>query len=91
MCGDVQFVIVVSDGAIRETVEEANANVVVVAPYSHLDIPVIGQTYIWFRATLQPPFSHSPGHETMETRLFSLKDLPLDEVPFHPAHLLFAS
>ena len=38
-----------TDGARRETAEEANANVEGLAPYTHLDIPAIAQTYILFR------------------------------------------
>ncbi|GIL88234.1 hypothetical protein Vretifemale_16183 [Volvox reticuliferus] len=38
-------------GAARETWEEANAVVQVVAPYAHWDIPLIGQAYILFRCT----------------------------------------
>lgn len=30
-------------GAVRETLEEANAAVQILGPYAHLDIPVIGQ------------------------------------------------
>jgi ADP-ribose/FAD diphosphatase len=43
----------------------------IVSPYAHYDIPVIGQAYILFRAVLEPPYSFSPGPETLETRLFS--------------------
>lgn len=38
------------EGATRETWEEANARVEVLAPYAHFDIPVIGQSYILFRS-----------------------------------------
>ena len=39
----------VAEGAARETWEEANCQVEILAPYSHFDIPVIGQAYILFR------------------------------------------
>ena len=32
-----------ADGAIRETLEEANAEVEVTSPFAQLDIPLIGQ------------------------------------------------
>ena len=32
-----------AEGAIRETWEEAHAEVEVVSPFAHLDIPLIGQ------------------------------------------------
>ncbi|CAI9754328.1 unnamed protein product [Fraxinus pennsylvanica] len=40
------------NGAIRETWKEANADVEVLSPFAHLDIPLIGQTYIIFLAKL---------------------------------------
>ncbi len=47
-------------GARRETAEEANANVDILAPYAHLDIPTIAQTYILFRSAAPAPPSHMP-------------------------------
>ena len=38
-----------AEGAARETWEEANCQVEILAPYSHFDIPMIGQAYILFR------------------------------------------
>lgn len=32
-----------TEGAIRETWEEANAEVDILSPFAHLDIPLIGQ------------------------------------------------
>ncbi|DBA71055.1 TPA: hypothetical protein ACH3X2_011478 [Trebouxia sp. C0005] len=37
-----------AEGAARETWEEANCQVEILAPYSHFDIPIIGQAYILF-------------------------------------------
>lgn len=45
-----------------------------------MDIPIIGQTYILFRAKLLPPYTFSPGHETLETRLFDVDELPFNQV-----------
>ncbi|XP_047170444.1 nudix hydrolase 23, chloroplastic-like isoform X2 [Vigna umbellata] len=65
------------EGAIRETREEANAEVEVISPFAQLDIPLIGQTYIIFLARLKNPH-FSPGPESSECQLF-----PLDEIPFN--------
>lgn len=54
----------------------------VIAPYAHLDVPVIGQAYILFRAKLLAPFHFSPGIESLETKLFAPKDIPFDEIAF---------
>jgi hypothetical protein len=57
----------------------------VLAPYSHFDIPVIGQAYLLFRARLMPPFTYEPGAESLETRLFAPEDVPFDQARrLHP-------
>ena len=38
-----------AQGAARETLEEAQAHVTSLVPFSHMDIPVIGQAYVLFR------------------------------------------
>ncbi|XP_061954511.1 nudix hydrolase 23, chloroplastic-like isoform X2 [Populus nigra] len=70
-----------AEGAIRETWEEARAEVEVMSPFAQLDIPRIGQTYIIFLAKLKKPH-FSPGPESLECRLFSLDDIPLDSLAF---------
>ncbi|GIL56244.1 hypothetical protein Vafri_11679 [Volvox africanus] len=69
-------------GAARETWEEANAVVQVVAPYAHWDIPLIGQAYILFRAKLAPPYTFSSGPESLEVALFAPEDIPFREIAF---------
>ncbi|KAL2483148.1 Nudix hydrolase 23 [Forsythia ovata] len=70
-----------AEGAIRETWEEANAEVEVLSPFAHLDIPLIGQTYIIFLAKLKRPH-FSPGPESSECQLFALNDIPFDSLAF---------
>ncbi|KAI4348782.1 hypothetical protein L6164_009461 [Bauhinia variegata] len=69
------------DGAIRETREEANADVEVLSPFVQLDIPIIGQTYIIFLAKLKKPH-FSPGPESSDCRLFPLDDIPFNSLSF---------
>jgi len=71
-----------AEGAARETREEVNAEVQVLAPYCHWDIPMIGQAYILFRAQLAHPYTFSPGSESLETALFDPKDIPYDSLAF---------
>lgn len=52
----------------------------VLAPYSHFDIPVIGQAYLLFRAKLMAPYTHAPGVESLETTMFLPEDIPFDQV-----------
>lgn len=70
-----------TEGAIRETWEEAGAKVEVLSPFAQLDIPLIGQTYIIFLAKLMTPH-FSPGPESSECRLFDLDDIPYESLSF---------
>ncbi|KAL3533934.1 hypothetical protein ACH5RR_007455 [Cinchona calisaya] len=70
-----------TEGAIRETWEEANAEVDILSPFAQLDIPLISQTYIIFLAKLKRPH-FSPGQESSECRLFALDDIPFDSLAF---------
>ncbi|KAJ0963863.1 hypothetical protein J5N97_028985 [Dioscorea zingiberensis] len=69
------------EGAMRETLEEACAEVEVISPFAQLDIPLIGQTYIIFRAKLRKPH-FSPGPESLECALFAPEDIPFDSIAF---------
>jgi ADP-ribose/FAD diphosphatase len=68
-------------GAIRETFEEANARVQVIAPYAHFDIPYIGQAYIFYRARLITP-EFGPGSESLEVQLVPPEEIPWDQLAF---------
>ncbi|PQM41636.1 nudix hydrolase 23 chloroplastic [Prunus yedoensis var. nudiflora] len=70
-----------TEGAIRETWEEACAEVEVLSPFAQLDIPLIGQTYVIFLARLKKPH-FSPGPESSECRLFAIDDIPFDSLAF---------
>jgi ADP-ribose pyrophosphatase YjhB (NUDIX family) len=68
-------------GAIRETYEEANARVQVIAPYAHFDIPYIGQAYIFYRARLLSP-EMGAGSESLEVKLVTPEEIPWDQLAF---------
>ena len=70
-----------SQGAARETLEEANARVDVGPLYALYNIPHINQVYMLFRARLLD-IDFSPGAETLEARLFSEGEVPWDEIAF---------
>src|SRR3954469_23725565 len=57
-----------ADGAMRETLEEANARVEMGPLYALYNIPHINQVYMLFRGRLIDT-DVSPGVETLETRL----------------------
>lgn len=73
-------------GAVRETMEEACADVEIVSPFAQLDIPLIGQSYIIFRAQFKIP-DFSPGPESLECALFSLDEIPFESLAFSSVYV----
>jgi ADP-ribose pyrophosphatase YjhB (NUDIX family) len=71
----------VTDGAKRETMEEACAEVEILVLYGVLSIPFINQIYMIFRARLLNT-NYGPGKESTEVRLFSEAEIPWDELAF---------
>jgi len=68
-------------GAIRETLEEANAKIQIRALLAVYSIPFISQTQILFLADLLDP-NISAGEESLEVGLFRWEDIPWDELAF---------
>ena len=68
-------------GALRETLEEANARVEIDSLYALYNIPHINQVYLLFRARLLDPIV-SPGAETLEVELFLEGEIPWDRIAF---------
>ena len=67
-------------GAARETMEEACAEVRIGRLFATVDVIDAGQVHFFFTAELLG--SHSAGEETLETRLFSEHEVPWDEIAF---------
>lgn len=70
-----------SQGAQRETLEEACAQVDGLTLYTLFDLPHISQVYMFYRAALQPG-GFAAGHESMEVGLFAQGDIPWDAIAF---------
>jgi ADP-ribose pyrophosphatase YjhB (NUDIX family) len=68
-------------GAIRETLEEAGARVVVGDLYTMISLPQISQIYMMFRAELAD-LDFGPGPESLEVRLFREDEIPWEELAF---------
>jgi ADP-ribose pyrophosphatase YjhB (NUDIX family) len=68
-------------GAVRETLEEANARIEIGALYALYNIPHISQVYILFRARLLD-LDFKAGAETLEVRLFAESEVPWDQIAF---------
>lgn len=70
-----------SEGAARETLEEAGARVEVLNLYSMISLPDINQVYLLFRAKLLH-LDFSPGEESLEASLFSEAEIPWEQLAF---------
>ena len=70
-----------SQGAARETQEEAGAQIEMQALFTVLSVPAVGQVHLHYRAKLLSEV-YDPGYETTEVRLFSEDELPWDELAF---------
>ena len=70
-----------SQGAERETQEEAGADIELGHLYTTIDIPQADQIHIYFLATARSA-RLDPGPETIEARWFNLEDIPWDNLSF---------
>jgi len=68
-------------GAVRETLEEANARVEIDSIYALYNIPHINQVYILFRARLLDT-GVKAGAETLEVKLMKEAEIPWDQIAF---------
>jgi ADP-ribose pyrophosphatase YjhB (NUDIX family) len=67
--------------ALRETWEEANAEVEEARLFALYSLPHISQVYIMYRGRLKQGRA-SPGAETLEVKLFSQANIPWMELAF---------
>ena len=70
-----------SEGAARETVEEAGAQFEMQSLFSVISVPKVGQVHLFYRAKLTSD-QFDPGYETQEAQLFLETDIPWDEIAF---------
>ncbi|HSN46916.1 MAG TPA: NUDIX hydrolase [Casimicrobiaceae bacterium] len=71
----------VAAGALRETLEEANARVHLDELYSVISLAQIGQVYMMFRSRLAD-LDFGPGPESLEVRLFREEEIPWEDLAF---------
>ena len=70
-----------AEGAVRETDEEAGAQIELEDLFTVLSVPRVGQVHLFFRARLLSD-QFAPGHETIEAKLFSEDEIPWEEIAF---------
>jgi ADP-ribose pyrophosphatase YjhB (NUDIX family) len=75
-----------AEGAIRETVEEAGANIELQDLFTLLNVVRVGQIHFYYRARMLDT-SLAPGPETIEARLFREDEIPWDELAFRTVRL----
>ncbi|MEQ9145979.1 MAG: NUDIX hydrolase [Parvibaculaceae bacterium] len=73
------------EGARREAMEEANADIRIRDLLAVYNIPRISQVQLMYRATLAEP-AFSPGVESLEVDLFEWDDIPWDDLAFPSVH-----
>ena len=78
------------NAAIRETQEEAHADIELGDLFSMYSLPYINQVHLLFCAKLLN-LNFSAGEESLEVRLFSEADIPWNEIAFRPIKLSLES
>ncbi len=71
-----------TEGAARETVEEAGAQFEMQGLFTLVNVARVGQVHLFYRAVLTSD-QFDPGHETIEARLFLESEIPWNEIAFH--------
>lgn len=70
-----------AQGAVRETEEEAGAQIALEGLFSVINVARVGQVHMFYRARLLSDH-FDPGHETIEARLYAEHEIPWDEIAF---------
>ena len=70
-----------SQGAQRETQEEAGANIDLHELFSILNIPHVNQVHLFYRATLLD-VNYLAGTESLDVQLFTEQEIPWKEIAF---------
>ena len=70
-----------SEGAARETIEEAGALFIMGELLTVMSVPRVGQVHLYYLAELTSD-QFNPGFETQEARLFLKSEIPWEELAF---------
>ena len=68
-------------GALRETIEEAGAEISMGELFTLINVERVGQVHFCYTAQLQST-QFNPGHETMATQVVSEANVPWDDLAF---------
>jgi ADP-ribose pyrophosphatase YjhB (NUDIX family) len=75
-----------SEGAVRETAEEAGAHIELLPLFTVINVVPAGQVHFFYRATLLDN-QFDPGPETIEVGLFRQSEIPWEELAFRTVKL----
>jgi ADP-ribose pyrophosphatase YjhB (NUDIX family) len=70
-----------TEGALRETWEEAAARVRIAGLFTLFNLPHVNQVYVMYLADLIEP-TFGPGTESLEVALYDERDIPWDQMAF---------
>ena len=70
-----------SQAALRETQEEAGANIEMGAPFTLISVPRVNQVHLYYRARLRN-LEFKPGEETLEVAMMQEGEIPWKEIAF---------
>ena len=70
-----------TDGALRESWEEAKATIHIDGLYTLFNLPHINQVYLFYRGQLAN-LNFGPGIESLAVNLFTEEEIPWDELAF---------
>jgi ADP-ribose pyrophosphatase YjhB (NUDIX family) len=75
-----------AQGAIRETVEEAGADIALGRLFAVFDIPHVDQVHLFYLAEMRTQ-ALDPGPETLEAALFTEADVPWEALAFRSVQM----
>jgi len=70
-----------AEAALRETVEEAGANIELGPLFSLLNVARVHQVHMFYLATLRN-LDFAPGEESLDVRMFTEQEIPWDDLAF---------
>ncbi|MCE4553227.1 NUDIX hydrolase [Roseateles cellulosilyticus] len=70
-----------AEGALRETQEEAGADIAMGPLFTLLNVVRVGQVHLFYLATLRS-LQFDPGPESLEAQLFAEAEIPWEEIAF---------
>ena len=75
-----------AQAALRETLEEAGAQVELGAPFSMISVPSVNQVHLFYAARLRG-LEFKPGEETLEVALWEEDRIPWKDIAFRTVGL----